>query len=118
MSGDSNELFLKVLFVLIIVVLIAILFVNYIIIALVIGIPAVIVFIVRKIKINKNKIEFRKIVNKNFENFIIKPEKIVDIKQLKEKLGLFNLNIYNDLFEEKIIKRGQGYYANNTVQHF
>jgi hypothetical protein len=49
---------------------------------------------------------------------VIKNEKTLTIKDIKERLGLFDKDIYNDLFPIQIRHRGEQYYYDNKIKNF
>ena len=70
---------------------------------------------------SNNKKEKKKMVNnllnECFNGSEIMPSNNISANDLKEKLGLFNINIYDDLFKPQIRKRGQEYFAEHKVKN-
>lgn len=57
------------------------------------------------------------IINNSFENAQIKPIEDVDSRNIKEKLGLFDKSIYNDMFEIQIRRRGETYFSEKKIKN-
>lgn len=65
---------------------------------------------------NKKKKEINNIVTNSFTESNIKPVKDIKISKLKKQLGMFDKDIYNNLFEEQIRRRGVIYYSENKIR--
>lgn len=73
----------------------------------------------KKIKASnrEKQTKINEIVNNSFVNATIKPIENVEIKDIKEKLGLFDKNIYDDLFEIQIRRRGETYFSEKKIRN-
>lgn len=87
------------------------------------GIIAIINFInKRSKKISRKKLEkdvekqISDIFNDTYQDLLIKPQPNISIKEIKEKLNIFDKTIYNNLFKPQIIQRGIQYFIQNKIQ--
>ena len=116
-KSDKDEALGIVIFFMIVLVVIGYFLIKWFIIGLIILISAISVLVINLHKKSNIKRAIKDIENSIFTENEIRPTKNVNRKQLKEKLGIFDIDIYNDLFESKIRLRGQAYYANKKVQN-
>lgn len=116
-KNDTDAALGVVIFIMIALVVIAYFLIKWAIIGLIIVISAITVWIINLCRKSSRKKAIREIEDRIFSNSDIKPMAKVDKKGLKEILGIFDIDIYNDLFESKIRPRGQLYYADNKVQN-
>lgn len=115
-KNDNDGTIGFLLFILFILAVGSFFLIKWAIIGLIILISSIVVWIKNTSKKNKNKNYLNNIIEKNFDNSILKPVPKITRKELKEKLGLFDIDIYDDIFENKIKPRGQMYYANRRIE--
>ncbi|MBE6140950.1 MAG: SWIM zinc finger family protein [Firmicutes bacterium] len=89
----------------------------FIIILIIIGLINLIKLISKNIVKNDKEQEINNMVNRSYNNSTIKPISKIRINTLKEKLGLFDITIYNDLFDEEIISSGKKYYIERKLKN-
>lgn len=87
------------------------------IVAIVKGIITFINWICKKSEQKAKKKKVNNIVHSVFDNSTIKPIPNIEVNDLKQKLGLFDKNIYDDLFETQIRRRGETYYSEKKIRN-
>lgn len=87
------------------------------IVAIIKGIITFINWICKKSDQKAKKKKVNNIVHSAFDNSTIKPIPNIEVKELKQKLGLFDKNIYDDLFETQIRRRGETYYSEKKIRN-
>ena len=87
------------------------------IVVIVKGIITFINWICKKSEQKVKKKQVNNIVHSAFDNSTIKPIPNIEVKELKQKLGLFDKNIYDDLFETQIRRRGETYYSEKKIRN-
>ena len=87
------------------------------IVAIIKGIITFINWICKKSEQKAKKKQVNNIVHSAFDNSTIKPIPNIEVKELKQKLGLFDKNIYDDLFETQIRRRGETYYSEKKIRN-
>ena len=116
-KSDTNNAFGIILFIAFIIGVIGYFLIKWLIIGLIILIVAISVWIVNVYRKNNRKKAINNIIENIFKDSNIKPTDKISKKELKEKLGLFDIDIYNELFDYKIRLRGQAYYTEKKVQN-
>lgn len=73
----------------------------------------------KKIKTSNKETQTKinEIATNSFANSTIKPIENVEKKDIKEKLNLFDKNMYDDLFEIQIRRRGETYYSEKKIRN-
>ena len=104
---------LSVLLIMLIIGLISLIF------NVVIGLIAIIIFVFILIAKSSNKNSKEKdvsnILKKCFQDSLLKPVESVDKIELKKKLKIFDVSIYDKFFNDKVCEKGQIYYDENRV---
>ena len=100
----------------VIIGVIAFFLVQWLFIILVVIISAIVVGTINSSKKKNLDKEFKRMYESAFGNSTIKPTANVNRKELKEKLGIFDIDIYDDLFEPQIRSRGCSYFSNNKLE--
>lgn len=66
---------------------------------------------------NDKKKQISDIINNAFHDLLIKPQADISIQIIKEKINIFDSNIYNTLFKPQIRQRGMQYFIQNKVKN-
>ena len=112
-KNSYNDDAIKVLIgILVVASLIAIFLVKWAII----GVVLLIVCIVKAYKTHKNKATVKNVVKDSYKTLPAKPVEVITKKELKQALKIFDIDIYDNLFEPKIKPRGQKYYEENRIK--
>ena len=115
--NDNDATIGCLLFIIFILIIGAFFILKWAILATIIIVSAITVGIINLVRKQKRKIFIKDIVEKNFENAILRPTFKITPKELKGKLGLFDIEKYSNSFEPQIKFRGQKYYAENRVEN-
>lgn len=109
-TDSSNVLITLIAIILVLGLLLIKLIIN--------GIIVFVKWILRKYKEKEKKKQVNYPINSSFKNSPIKLIANEEESNLKEKLNLFDKNIYDDLFEIQIRRRGQIYYSKHKIRNF
>lgn len=115
-KNDTEATIGFLLFIIFIIVIGAFFLLKWAIIFLVIIISAIVVGVINLSRKNNRKNFIKKVIENNFSDSVLKPIPKISQKELKEKLGLFDIDIYDEYFESKIKPRGQTYFAEGRLK--
>lgn len=104
-----------VFFVTLLAIVIGILAAYWLIITVILIISFLLVCLINIYRKKNNKVLVRNWVDTAFSDSIFIPTEKITIKEIKDELGIFDISIYDELFEPQIRQRGQDYYANKKV---
>ena len=116
-KNDTDGTIGFLLFIIFILAVGAFFLIKWAIIGLIILISSIVVWIINISRKQSRKNYIKNIVENNFNDSILKPVPKITQKELKDKLGLFNIDIYDELFENKIKPRGQKYFADRKLEN-
>lgn len=116
-KNDTEATIGFLLFLIFIIVIGAFFLLKWAIIFLIITISAIVVGVINLIRKNNRKNFIKSVIEKNFDDFVLKPTPKISQKELKGKLGLFDIDIYDEHFESKIKPRGQTYFAERRLEN-
>ena len=115
-KNDTDATIGFLLFIICILVVGVFFLIKWVIIGLIIIISAIVVCLINLSRKHNRKSFIKTVVENNFNDSILKPALKISQKELKEKLGLFNIDIYDEYFESKIKPRGQIYFAERKLE--
>ena len=115
-NKDTEEGSTILITILVIAGIIAFFVAQWLFILLIVIISVIIVGGINSSKKKKLEKEFNKISESAFSNSTLKPVANANRKELKEKLGLFDIDVYDNLFEPQIRTRGFSYFADNKLE--
>lgn len=115
--NDTDGTIGFVLFIIFILAIGAFFLLKWAIIFLAIIISAIVVGIINLSRKNSRKNFIKSTIEKNFSDSVLQPTPKISQKQLKEKLGLFDIDVYDEYFESKIKPRGQTYFAERRLEN-
>ena len=91
--------------------------IKWTVIGLIIIISTIVVWIINICRKHSKNKYIRNIVEDIFKESKLKPTSKITIKELKEKIGIFDLDIYKELVENHIRQRGYDYFISNKVKN-
>ena len=115
--NDTDGTIGFVLFIIFILAIGAFFLLKWAIIFLAIIISAIVVGIINLSRKNSRKNFIKSTIEKNFSDSVLQPTPKISQKELKEKLGLFDIDVYDEYFESKIKPRGQTYFAERRLEN-
>ena len=116
-KNDTDDAVGVVIFIIMAIAVIGYFLIKWAIIGFSILIVVISIWIINLYRKEIRKKTISNIIKNVFIDSNIKPVAKINKKELKEKLGIFDMEIYNNLFESKIKQRGLDYYFQNKVQN-
>ncbi len=116
-KNDTDSATEFLIFIMFIIAIGAFFLIKWTIIGLIFLISSIVVWIINISRKQKRKNYIKKIVETNFKDSILKPVPKITQKELKDKLGLFDIDVYDEMFENKIKPRGQKYFADRKLEN-
>ena len=117
MSKDSNSTLKILILVIIIGIIVAYFLTKWAIIAVGFAFIILLLIIANSVNTTNDTKIIQEIIQDSYKNVKLKISKNISKKEIISTLGLFDKSIYNNLFENKIIQRGEVYFLENKIQN-